>query len=408
MLKQLEIPSMLVYPPSHIPTQPVLSMASFFGGSHRHHVPSILDTGNVKFATSGRVAIALALQQMKIGKGDKVLVPAYHCASMIEPVVWAGATPVFYQINPNTSANLDDIRSKIDGSTAVLMATNYFGFPQELEKLRHFCDSHQLYFLEDCAHSFLGMYQGYPVGSYGDYAIASAMKFFPIYEGGCLVSARHKIDQVRLDSAGLGFEIKSAFNAMEKGFAYGRMAWLKAFLTMPMWLKNVIWGWVKRRAPSRTITLGPGASDGGFSFEPEWLYKRSSFFSRFLIKAVSTARIASKRRENYLALHRALSDLPGCRPLFPDLPEGVFPYVYPLVSDNVPTLFPHLKKAGVPIIRFGEFLWDGVDAEVCAVSVDLSRNVMQFPCHQDLRADELDWMINEIKSAVRLHRAVTK
>ena len=44
------------------------------------------------------VAIALALKQMGIGPGDTVLVPSYHCASMIEPVIWAGATPLFYRI----------------------------------------------------------------------------------------------------------------------------------------------------------------------------------------------------------------------------------------------------------------------------------------------------------------------
>ena len=72
------------YPLSLIPTQPVLSFGSFLGGARR--VPSVLDAGNCRFVTSGRVAIALALKQMKIGAGDSVMVPAYHCASMIEPV----------------------------------------------------------------------------------------------------------------------------------------------------------------------------------------------------------------------------------------------------------------------------------------------------------------------------------
>jgi hypothetical protein len=84
------------YPKSHIPIQPVLSLASFSRRRPRH-VPSVLDAGKVRFVTSGRIAIALALQQMKIGKNDKVLVPSYHCSSMVEPVFWAGATPVFYK-----------------------------------------------------------------------------------------------------------------------------------------------------------------------------------------------------------------------------------------------------------------------------------------------------------------------
>ena len=167
------------YPPPRIPTAPILSFASLnFEGGKRP--PSILDAGETRFVTSGRVAIALALRQMKVSADDSVLVPSYHCASMIEPVIWAGATPVFYRINSDTSVNLDDIAAKVNASTKVLMVTNYFGFPQDLTKIRAFCDAHGLLMLEDCAHSFLGEHNGKSVGSYGDYAIASSMKFFPI------------------------------------------------------------------------------------------------------------------------------------------------------------------------------------------------------------------------------------
>jgi perosamine synthetase len=389
---------MPAYPKSQIPVQPVLSLNSFAAGDRPSRPGSILDAGPAKFVTSGRVAIALAMVQMGVGDGDKVLVPAYHCASMIQPVVWAGATPVFYKIRPDTSVDLDDLLAKIDGRTKVLMATNYFGFPQDLAKLRRFCDEHGLYLLEDCAHSFLGKHRQKPLGSYGDFAIASAMKFFPVYEGGCLVSSKHEIKQVQLTSAGLGFEAKSAFNALEKGFSYGRMSLLKATLALPLKLKNLLWAQVKKTAPSKSISLAPGASDGGFHFEPSWLHKRASIFSRLLIRTVPVSRIAEKRRRNYLLIHEALSGLPGCRPLFTDLPEDVVPYVYPLVCDNLQAVFPALKNAGVPIIRFAEYLWDGVDESVCPVSIQLSRQCMQLPCHQDLHPDELEWMIDMFKS----------
>lgn len=389
---------MVAYPKSRIPTQPLLSLSSFFRGNCRSRLPSVLDAGNAIFVTSGRVAIALALQQMKIGKGDKVLVPAYHCASMVEPVIWVGATPVFYKINPDTTVNLDDIKSKLGGGTRVLMATNYFGFPQNLADIRRFCDDNDLLFLEDCAHSFMGEHQGKPLGSYGDYAIASAMKFFPIYDGGCLISSRHQVSGLRLESAGVGFELKAALNAVEKGFAYGRMSLLKALLSIPIWLKTVIWSGIKSGGAVKAMSLSPGASDGGFKFEPSWLDKRSSLFSRGLIKTVSKTRIADRRCENYQTLHRSLANLPGCSALFPALPNGVSPYVYPLVCKNLETVFPLLKNAGVPVIRFAEFLWEGVSASVCPVSVELSEQCMQFPCHQDLRPDELNWMIEQIRA----------
>ena len=393
------------YPPSVIPTHPVLSLGSFTGGGQR--VPSVLDAAQVRFVTSGRVAIAIALKQMGIGAGDSVMVPAYHCASMVEPVIWSGATPVFYRVNPDTSVNLDDIASKLDGTTRLIMATNYFGFPQNLSAIRAFCDARGLKMLEDCAHSFLGEHQGKPVGSWGDYAIASSMKFFPVYEGGCLVSARHSLASVPLHSAGVGFEAKVAFNTLEDGFEYRRLGGVKAFLQLPMALKNFVWGQIKARKPSQAASMAPGSSDGGFGFDPNWLDKRSSYFSRSMLKLVSRKRMGELRRKNYLTLQAALAGLPGCRPLFPTLPERVYPWVFPLLTDNPQPVFHVLKDAGVPIIRFGEFLWPGVDASVCAASVDLSRRVLQFPCHQELRDEEIDWMITKIKEALLAHAVPT-
>ncbi|MBC7573341.1 MAG: DegT/DnrJ/EryC1/StrS aminotransferase family protein [Herminiimonas sp.] len=386
------------YPPSLIPTQPVLSFGSFLGGARR--VPSVLDAGNCRFVTSGRVAIALALKQMKIGAGDSVMVPAYHCASMIEPVIWSGATPVFYRINADTSVNLDDIAAKLDGTTRLVMATNYFGFPQNLSAIRTFCDARGLRMLEDCAHSFLGEHQGKAVGSWGDYAIASSMKFFPIYEGGCLVSSRNALGSVQLHSAGVGFEAKVAFNTLEDGFEYRRLGMVKALLRLPMFLKNFVWGQIKARKPSTSQSMAPGSSDGGFGFDPNWLDKRSSYFSRLMLWLVSRERMAVLRRKNYLRLQDAMQGLPGVRPLFPQLPERVYPWVFPLLTDDPQPVFHMLKEAGVPIIRFGEYLWPGVDASVCEHSVDLSRRVLQFPCHQELKQEEIDWMIQKIKDAV--------
>ncbi len=404
LLTARELLNMLAFPNALIPTHPVLSAASFFDRRHDEGVGSVLDAGQAQLVTSGRVAIALALQQMNVRKGDKVLVPAFHCNSMIEPVVWLGGEPTFYRINPDTSVNLDDIRSKVDSQTKVLMATNYFGFPQALSELRAFCDEHKIFLLEDCAHSFLGEYRGKPLGSYGDYAIASTMKFFPIYEGGCLVSSRHAIAHLPLRSAGIAFEMKAAFNTLEKGFAYGRMTLLKAALSLPMWLKDAVWGSIKKKRLPGNGSLAPGASDGGFAFEPAWVDKRTSFLSHYLIRTVSRKRMATKRRQHYLTLHKALSDLPGCRPLFAELPDGVVPWVFPLYVNDLATVFPALKNAGVPIIRFGEYLWPGVDEKVCAASVELSSRVMQFPCHQDLRTDELEWMIGKITTVLHANR----
>lgn len=398
---------MVDFPRPRIPTSPVLSFSSFSGDKHQH-VLSVLDVGRAEFVTSGTIAIALALQLMKIGKNDKVLLPAYHCISMVEPVVQANATPVFYKINADTSVDLDDIRARLDSSTKVLLITHYFGFPQDLSKLRIFCDEHNILMLEDCAHAFFGEYENRPLGSFGDYAIASTMKFFPTSEGGCLVSSHHPITSLRLESAGIAFEVKSALDAMERGFEYGRMEILHKIMQLPIYLKSLIRRFVNKRVLPEKTDFDPDFSEEEFEIEEAWLNKASSCFSQYLTRRMSQTRIAVSRRKNYTILLEALSDLSGCRPLFNRLPDRVTPYVFPLFVEEPEKFFKPLKNHGIPVIRFGEFLWKGMDIDTCSVSASLSKQVFQFPCHQELTPAELDWMIKEIKEIFLFDKTVRK
>lgn len=388
------------YPRPTIPLKPVLSLGSFIGRASAG-IPSILDAGTALYVTSGRAAIALALRDMGIAGGDRVLVPAFHCTSMIEPVIWASAEPVFYRVRNDTSIDLDDAKRKLSPSARALLVTHYFGFPQDMKPVQDFCNKHNLVLIEDCAHAFFGEHNGQPLGSFGQYAITSAMKFFPIYDGGCLVSRHASLRQIRLDAGGLAFEAKSTVNVLEYALEYGRLRAARYLLKAAFALKDVVWRGIKsRRSESNAHAIGPGASDGEYAFDPKWLTARMSGVSRFILRTASRSRIIVRRRQNFSLLLHELSGIPGATPLFPRLPEGVVPYVFPLLVDAPERVFPTLKQQGVPILRFGEYLWRGVDASVCPVAAEFSRRLLQFPCHQELRQTELAWMITRVREAL--------
>ena len=375
-----------------VPLAPVLT-ADAFG---RAHAASVLDAGPARHVTSGRIAIANALFEMHIGPGDLVLMPAYHSLSMLPPVLACGAGVVFYKVGPDATIDLTDVEARLTPQVRLLVATSYFGFPQPLAALRALCDRHRLLLLEDCAHCFFGTHQGRAVGSWGDFAIASSMKFFPTYEGGCLVSARHALTAGAPCSAGAGFEIKAALNALEYSFAYGRLPLLHALLWLPLRLKKALW----RRAPG-AAALAPSSSDSSAVFDPVWLDKRSSWFSRTVLRASAHARLVARRRANYQRLQQSLAVVAGCRLLHAQLPEGACPWMLPLWVEQPEPVFARLLAAGVPVTRFGSTLWPGVDAQVCANSVALSRHVLAFPCHQSLSSAEIAWLGAAIGAAVR-------
>jgi len=384
-----------------IPLAPVLSASSFRRAAHALGTTrTVLDAGASRLVTSGRVAIALALRELKIGVGDTVLVPAYHSPSMIPPVLWRGATPVFYRVRPDAGVDLDDLAAQIDTGTRAVMVTHYFGFAQDMAPIRALCDARGIALIEDCAHAFIGEHAGRPLGSWGDYAIASSMKFFPIYEGGALVSARHSLDPVQVHSAGAGFEIKAALNSLERGFAYGRLPAVQAALWLPLRAKSALWGLLKRGRKGPVKALAPDSSDSSFNFDPRWLDKRSSLFARTLLKLAAPARVQALRRRHYARLDEALRGLPGVRPLHARLPDGACPWVFPLLADEPEALFARLKAAGVPLTRFAYPLWQGVDADTCPNAAMLSRRVLALPCHQELREGEVDWLIETVRKAV--------
>lgn len=387
-----------------VPLAPVLSGASFLGAGSAAPT-SILDVGQVRLVTSGRIALGLVLRELGIGPGDVVLLPAYHSLSMVPPVCWLGATPRFYRVDAHAQADLDDIAAQCDGDAKVLVATHYFGFPQDLAALRALCDARGMALVEDCAHAFFGRHDGRPLGSWGDYAIASSMKFFPMYEGGALVSARRSLTGIHLRSAGKGFEAKVVLATLENSFAYGRLAPVRIALAPPLRLKDWLWRRIKRSRPptaagAASASLAPGSSDSDASFDPRWLDKRSSLFARLLLARVSGTRIVALRRRNYQRLQHALTGLPGCRPLFERLPDEVCPWLFPLFVDDADAVFERVRHAGVPVVRFAERLWPDMDETRCPNSVRLSRQVLSFPCHQELGAAEFEWMCAHIVAAL--------
>ncbi|WP_036171717.1 DegT/DnrJ/EryC1/StrS family aminotransferase [Massilia sp. 9096] len=396
--------TVLPTPPARplVPLAPVLSCASFGrAAAGARSLPSVLDAGVPYAVTSGRIALALALRALGVQAGDTVLLPAYHSLSMVPPVLWRGATPVFYKVGIDTQVDLDDIARHLGPKLKALVVTHYFGFPQDLTAIRSFCDRHGLALVEDCAHCFFGEHAGRPVGSFGDYAIASSMKFFPAYDGGVLV-ARRPLD-MNLHSAGAGFEIKALLNTLELGFAYGRLPLLRAVLAPALTAKDGLWRGLKRlRAHEKPVQrLAPASSESGTEFDPAWVDKRASWCARRLLRMVSGDRIVERRRAHYRQLEGALRDLPGSRPLFAHLPDGACPWLFPLLVDDPEPAFARLCAWGVPVTRFASSLWPGVDATTCAASSRLSRQVLAFPVHQELRADEVDWLVARVREAVQ-------
>src|SRR5512141_2332833 len=108
------------------PRLPVLGWSAL-SGKRAAPLPGVLSAGHYRYTISGRAAIALALRVLGVKPGDKVLVPTYHCPTMITPIVQAGAAPVFYPITASGGADLHWIERIELAGVKVVLAAHYFG-----------------------------------------------------------------------------------------------------------------------------------------------------------------------------------------------------------------------------------------------------------------------------------------
>lgn len=389
-------------PRPRIPIQPVMSW-TMLGRAARDDVPSALDDGALFYVSAGRIAIAHALVLAGLKPGDKVLVPDYHCVAMIEPLVQLGGVPVFYRIREDLSVDLEDVAHRLDAGPRIFLAVNYFGFPQDLFALRTFCDRHKLTFIEDCAHSLFGSCRGQPIGSFGDFAITSLPKFFALREGGCLIVNRQGCGagaRVVLHSQGLASNIAVILDGIEEAVALGRLCGLAPLVKAAALTKRAI----HRVAPSvgRARLDHPADQRSGRigGFDLAWMEMRATAMSRFVARHTARRRLVERRRRHYASLVHAFSGLAACRPLLPQLPEGVVPYMFPLWVDRLAEVFATLEDHAVPMQRFGQFLWPAAKGEACTVSRRLSQQVLLLPCHQELHDTEIATLVDKVRAIV--------
>lgn len=376
----------------------MLGWSSLFG-SKREGLAAVIDLNEHVFVRSGRAAIALALQALGIGRGDRVLVPTFHCPTMIAPVVAAGAIPEFFPINSDGAPDLGGLTAERLAGVRGMIAAHYFGFPQAFAPTRSFCDRNNIALVEDCAHAMFGAAGGRPIGTWGDFAIASLTKFFPVTEGGCLASDRRELGSLEVSPRSTLDEVKSVASALELGVQHGRFRLVNPLLRVAFPLVNA----ARRTKPD--ADRGAPSEPGSESDANRWVAEISRMraqgfaatrFSRWVAQHAPRARIVSLRRRNYGRLLELLAGLPGTRPLFPALPQNAAPYVFPLLVDDPERHYQRVRAAGVPIFRWDE-IWPTTPRIEGDHGIAWATRVFQLGCHQDLTLRDLEQMASTLR-----------
>ena len=131
---------------------------------------------------TGSAALHLALLGLGIGAGDRVVLPSYTCAAVLNAVNYVHAFPILADVAPET-ANLDpdDVKRRLRAGTKAIIAPHLMGRPAPVRDLRAL----GVPVVEDCA-----MALGGDVGLEGEVSTYSfyATKMMATGHGGAVVA----------------------------------------------------------------------------------------------------------------------------------------------------------------------------------------------------------------------------
>ena len=362
-------------------------------------LPPPFDTKPTFYLFWARNALYHGLEVLGLSAGDTVLVPAFHCASLVEPLIQRGVTVRFYRVDRDCVPDLADIRARIDGSTRAVLAIHYFGFPAPIREVRELCTHHGLFLIEDCAHLLAGHGAGGVLGEFGDISIFSWRKLLPVYDGGQLVVNNPAFRAAfSLARPSMVFRLRVWKNLIDKLIDGAPGGGLSGVARLTRWLSAAarsVLGRSTRAAESLTI------NNYGLHFDRSSLNTPMSGPSRRILRTVDVAAVTNLRRANYRRLLAATADIPDLTPLHPDLPEGVCPWVFPVTARGRVGFHRRLRARGIPAATWGEVIHGDLPLHDFADAGFLYENLIFLPIHQSLGPDDLQTMIAILREEMR-------
>ena len=149
--------------------------------------------------TNGTLPLITALQAMRIS-GEVITTP-YSFVATTHALWWNGITPVFVDIDPQTS-NIDPnkIEAAITSRTSAIMPVHCYGRPCDTRAIQDIADKYGLKVIYDAAHAFGVEVDGRSILNEGDMSTLSfhATKVYNTIEGGALICHDAKTKQ-RID-----------------------------------------------------------------------------------------------------------------------------------------------------------------------------------------------------------------
>jgi len=145
---------------------------------------------NAMLTDSCTAALDMISILLNISPGDEVIVPSFTYITSANPFVLKGAKIVYADSLPN-NPNIDpaQLPKLISNKTKAIVAMHYGGIACEMDEIMQIANAHNIYVIEDAAHSLGATYKDRFLGSIGHFGAFSfhATKNITSGHGGLLI-----------------------------------------------------------------------------------------------------------------------------------------------------------------------------------------------------------------------------
>lgn len=185
----------------------------------------------VKYAfsfNSGRSAMFAILKALDLPKESNVLLQAFTCNAVPNPLLWAGLHPIYVDCRNDFNIDIEDLKKKITPENKILILQHTFGLPANIDEINLIVRQNGMILIEDCAHALGAEWKGKKVGTFGNAAFFSFSrdKVISSVYGGMAVTN----DEV------LGKKLEQ----LQKEFGQPGLVWIKQQLLHPILLNFFI------------------------------------------------------------------------------------------------------------------------------------------------------------------------
>ena len=142
---------------------------------------------DIRLTYSSREGLNVIYRKLYEERGTMlVAVSPLTCFIAIYPIVANGHVPVFVDIDAET-LNMDEEKLVARTDVDAVQVIHLGGNPMRMDKVMAWAKKNGVVVIEDCAQALGAKYKGQDVGTFGEYAVASAVKNVYATAGGILV-----------------------------------------------------------------------------------------------------------------------------------------------------------------------------------------------------------------------------